>query len=104
MMPEVIKSISELAEFIRNDKKWVYLRIDGHTDGVGSVTYNMDLSLKRAIAVANYLITREGIDPVRMFVRGMGKSAPIADNSTDEGRKLNRRFEVVFLVHKDIPK
>jgi len=104
MMPEVMKSISELAEFIRNDKKWVYLRIDGHTDGVGSVTYNMDLSLKRAIAVANYLITREGIEPARMFVRGMGKSAPIADNSTDEGRKLNRRFEVVFLIHKDTPK
>ncbi len=101
MLPEVRKSISELAEFIREDKKWVYLRIDGHTDGVGSVTYNLDLSLKRAIAVANILITREGIDPARIFVRGMGKSAPIADNSTDEGRKLNRRFEIIFLVHKE---
>lgn len=101
MLPEVRKSISELAEFIRSDTKWVYLRIDGHTDGVGSVKYNLDLSLKRAIAVANYLITSEGIDPARIFVRGMGKSAPIADNSTDEGRKLNRRFEIVFLVHKE---
>ncbi len=101
MLPEVKQSISELAEFIRNDNKWVYLRIDGHTDGVGSVKYNLDLSLKRAISVANYLITREGIDPSKIFVRGMGKSAPIADNSTDEGRKLNRRFEIVFLVHKE---
>jgi outer membrane protein OmpA-like peptidoglycan-associated protein len=101
MLPEVQKSISELAEFIRSDTKWVFLRIDGHTDGVGSVKYNLDLSLKRAIAVANYLITREGIDPSRIFVRGMGKSAPIADNSTDDGRKLNRRFEIVFLVHKE---
>jgi outer membrane protein OmpA-like peptidoglycan-associated protein len=101
MLPEVQKSISELAEFIRNDTKWVFLRIDGHTDGVGSVKYNLDLSLKRAISVANYLISREGIDPSRIFVRGMGKSAPIADNSTDEGRKLNRRFEIVFLVHKE---
>lgn len=101
MLPEVRKFISELAEFIRSDSKWVYLRIDGHTDGVGSVKYNLDLSLKRAIGVANYLITREGIDPARIFVRGMGKSAPIADNSTDEGRKLNRRFEIVFLVHKE---
>lgn len=101
MIPEVQKSVSELAEFIRKDSKWVFLRIDGHTDAVGSVKYNMDLSLKRAISVANYLITREGIDPARIFVRGMGKSAPITDNSTDEGRKLNRRFEIVFLVHKE---
>lgn len=101
MTPEVRKSISELAEFIRSDSKWVFLRIDGHTDGVGSVKYNLDLSLKRAVAVANNLITREGIDPARIFVRGMGKSAPIADNSTDEGRQLNRRFEIVFLVHKE---
>jgi outer membrane protein OmpA-like peptidoglycan-associated protein len=101
MIPEVQKSVAELAEFIRKDTKWVFLRIDGHTDGVGSVKYNMDLSLRRAISVANYLITREGIDPSRIFVRGMGKSAPIADNSTDEGRKLNRRFEIVFLVHKE---
>jgi len=101
MIPDVQKSVSELADFIRKDNKWIFLRIDGHTDGVGSLKYNMDLSLKRAISVANYLITREGIDPARIFVRGMGKSSPIADNSTDEGRKLNRRFEIVFLVHKE---
>lgn len=101
MVPEVQQSVSELADFIRKDKKWVFLRIDGHTDGVGSLQYNMDLSLKRAISVANYLITHEGIDPARIFVRGMGKTAPIADNSTDEGRKLNRRFEIVFLVNKE---
>jgi outer membrane protein OmpA-like peptidoglycan-associated protein len=104
MIPEVQKSVSELAEFIRKDSKWVFIRIDGHTDGVGSVKYNMDLSLRRAISVANYLVLREGIDPSRVFVRGMGKSAPIADNSSDEGRKLNRRFEIVFLVNKEKPK
>jgi outer membrane protein OmpA-like peptidoglycan-associated protein len=101
MIPEVQKSVSELAEFIRNDSKWVFIRIDGHSDGVGSVRYNMDLSLRRAISVANYLVLREGIDASRVFVRGMGKSAPIADNSSDEGRKLNRRFEIVFLVNKE---
>jgi len=101
LIPEVQKSVSELAEFIRNDSKWVFIRIDGHTDGVGSVRYNMDLSLRRAITVANYLVLREGIDPSRVFVRGMGKSAPISDNSSDEGRKINRRFEIVFLVNKE---
>ena len=98
---EVKRSISEAAEHIRNDKNWVYIRIDGHTDSIGSLNYNMDLSLKRAIAVASYLITKEGIDPRRIFVKGMGKTKMISDNSTPEGRRVNRRFEILFLVPKD---
>ncbi|WP_432613105.1 OmpA family protein [Geotalea uraniireducens] len=92
------KSLAEVAELIRNDKKWVYLRVDGHTDNIGSSSYNMDLSLKRAISVASYLIAREGIDPSRVFIKGLGKSKPLADNATAEGRKLNRRCEILFLV------
>lgn len=92
------KSLAEVAELIRNDKKWVYLRVDGHTDNIGSSSYNMDLSLKRAISVASYLIAREGIDPSRVFIKGLGKSKPLADNTTAEGRKLNRRCEILFLV------
>lgn len=97
---EVQKSLSDVAEQIRNDKKWTYLRIDGHSDSIGSVNYNLDLSLKRAIAVATYLITREGIDPGRVFIKGMGKSKPVSDNDTTEGRRINRRFEILFLVPK----
>lgn len=92
------KSLAEVAELIRNDKKWVYLRVDGYTDNIGSSSYNMDLSLKRAISVASYLIAREGIDPSRIFIKGLGKSKPLADNATAEGRKLNRRCEILFLV------
>lgn len=95
------KALSEVAEQIRRDKRWVYLRIDGHTDNIGSVGYNMDLSLKRAISVASYLIAREGIDPSRLFVKGLGKSRSIGDNKTAEGRKLNRRGEILFLIPKD---
>lgn len=95
---ELKKSLSEVAEQIRNDNKWAYLRIDGHSDGIGSDKYNLDLSLKRAIAIATYLITREGVEPGRVFVKGMGKSKPIADNVTTEGRRINRRFEILFLV------
>ncbi len=97
---EVKKSLSEVAEQARNDKTWLYMRIDGHTDGIGSTGYNMDLSIKRAIAIASYLIIKEGIDPTRVFVKGMGKSKLIADNSTTEGRRMNRRFEILFLVPK----
>lgn len=95
------KALSEVAEQIRRDKRWVYLRIDGHTDNIGSAGYNMDLSLKRAISVASYLIAREGIDPTRLFVKGLGKSRPIGDNKTAEGRKLNRRGEILFLIAKE---
>lgn len=95
------KQLSEVAEQIRNDKKWIYIRIDGHTDAIGSTGYNKDLSLKRAISVASYLINREGIDPSRLFLKGMGKSRPIADNAVSEGRRQNRRSEVLLLIPKD---
>lgn len=100
LSPEVKKALAEIGEIIRKDSRWAYLRVDGHTDSIGSVRYNLDLSLKRAIAVANYLITREGVDPARIFVKGMGKSVPISDNRTDDGRRQNRRFEILFLVDK----
>ncbi|MBT0653183.1 OmpA family protein [Geomobilimonas luticola] len=97
---EVKRSLSEVAEQIRADKKTAFIRIDGHTDSIGSDKYNMDLSLKRAIAVANHLITREGIDPKTLFVKGMGKTRLLSDNVTTEGRRINRRFEIMFLVPK----
>lgn len=95
------KMLSEIAEQIRNDKKLLYLKVDGHTDVVGSPTYNMDLSLKRAIAVATYLISREGVSPAKVFIEGRGQSSPIAENGNAEGRRLNRRTEILFLVSKE---
>ena len=97
---EVKKSLSEVAEQARADKHWTFMRIDGHTDSIGSTGYNMDLSVKRAIAIASYLIIKEGIDPSKVFIKGLGKSKLIGDNSTTEGRRLNRRFEILFLVPK----
>lgn len=94
---EAKKTLSDLAEQIRNDKTWSYLRVDAYTDTVGSQKYNTDLSLRRAIEVASYLINREGIDASRVFVRGMGSVMQMADNTTDAGRKMNRRFEILFL-------
>lgn len=101
LSPEGKKSISEVAELIRKDTKWVYLRVDGHTDNVGSAGYNMDLSLKRAVSVASYLVAREGVDAAKVFIKGLGKSAPLADNATVDGRKLNRRCEILFLIPKE---
>jgi len=95
------KMLSDVAEQIRKDKKWLYIKIDGHTDGIGSLSYNMDLSLKRAIAAASYLISHEGIDPSKVFIKGLGKSSPMAENNTAVGRRENRRTELLLLVSKE---
>jgi outer membrane protein OmpA-like peptidoglycan-associated protein len=95
------KMLSEVAEQIRKDKKWLYIKVDGHTDAIGSLSYNMDLSLKRAIAAASYLISHEGVNPSKVFIRGLGKSSPIAENNTADGRRKNRRTEILFLISKE---
>ncbi len=74
----------------------VNLRIEGHTDGDGSETYNMDLSQKRANAVMDALV-KEGISRSRLSAKGFGESKPIASNSTNEGKALNRRVEFILV-------
>ncbi len=69
------------------------VKITGHTDNVGKAGYNMKLSLKRAEAVRDYLLSLGG-DPAKMEVRGVGMDNPIADNKTAAGRAQNRRVEV----------
>jgi OOP family OmpA-OmpF porin len=84
------------AEFSRADK----VVITGHTDNVGAADYNMKLSLQRAESVRDYLVGL-GLDPAKIEVKGEGMSNPTADNSTKEGRALNRRVEVdIFGLEK----
>ena len=68
--------------------------VEGHTDTTGSDAVNRELSLKRAIAVRDYLIS-SGIPASATDVAGLGSSAPMADNSTADGRARNRRVEIV---------
>jgi OOP family OmpA-OmpF porin len=74
----------------------IRIRIEGHTDNVGSASFNQVLSEKRAMSVKNYLVER-GIEPDRLYVDGFGASKPISDNSTQEGKALNRRVEFIIL-------
>ncbi|MBT8142329.1 MAG: OmpA family protein [Gammaproteobacteria bacterium] len=67
--------------------------VAGHTDATGSEKYNLWLSDKRAMAVKEYLISK-GIAGSRLTSKGYGESQPIADNSTREGRKANRRVDL----------
>ncbi|PKN10171.1 MAG: outer membrane beta-barrel domain-containing protein, partial [Deltaproteobacteria bacterium HGW-Deltaproteobacteria-5] len=70
------------------------LTITGHTDNVGSETYNMELSRERAEGVKNYLVDKFSIDEERLIVKGVGSSEPVADNSTLEGQLKNRRVMI----------
>jgi outer membrane protein OmpA-like peptidoglycan-associated protein len=70
------------------------LEVEGHTDSIGSDEYNMRLSERRANSVRDYLIA-QGVSPAIVTARGFGKTMPIADNSTPQGRQMNRRVELV---------
>jgi outer membrane protein OmpA-like peptidoglycan-associated protein len=71
------------------------IEVQGHTDSKGSEDYNMGLSERRANAVSNYLINR-GVAGSRVTTKGYGESAPVSDNTSDDGRAQNRR--VTFLI------
>jgi OmpA-OmpF porin, OOP family len=65
----------------------------GHTDSVGTDTYNQKLSVRRAEAVKAYLVSK-GIEKNRVYTEGKGEKQPVADNKTAEGRAKNRRVEI----------
>ncbi|MBV1690064.1 OmpA family protein [Novosphingobium sp. G106] len=65
----------------------------GHTDSTGSDQYNQTLSENRARTVANYL-TMQGVSAARIRSQGFGETLPVADNTTEEGRRRNRRVEI----------
>ena len=65
----------------------------GHTSSEGADAYNDDLSQRRAQAVAAAMVAR-GLDPARVSAEGRGERQPIADNTTETGRSMNRRVEI----------
>jgi len=71
------------------------VRISGHTDNTGKEAHNLSLSKQRADVVAEYLVSN-GIDIVRVETFGLGSAKPITVNTTDEGRKKNRRVELLI--------
>jgi outer membrane protein OmpA-like peptidoglycan-associated protein len=108
VIPSTVLFVKNSAELLRNapaelDKVAAALRsisdrtirIEGYTDPTGGDQINRPLSRARAQAVRNYLVSR-GLDPSRLVAEGRGSSDPIADNSTEAGRAINRRVELVI--------
>ena len=91
--PESERVLKEIAEVLVAHPDWK-LRVDGHTDGIGNATDNLDLSKRRAAAVKDALVSRYGIDAARLTTEGYGESSPQDTNETQEGRARNRRVEL----------
>ena len=91
--PESMTEINRIAQLMK-DNGDLKFEVQGHTDNTGTVAGNQKLSEQRAQAIVNKLVEM-GIEANRLSAKGMGQSAPLADNSTDEGRAKNRRVEFV---------
>jgi outer membrane protein OmpA-like peptidoglycan-associated protein len=100
ILPKAQEALKQAAQIIREKGKGT-VRVEGHTDGKGSDTYNQKLSERRAAAVKAWFITKEGIANVEFSTAGFGAKQPKvpnqkADGSDDpEGRQKNRRVEIV---------
>jgi outer membrane protein OmpA-like peptidoglycan-associated protein len=85
--------LNQVADALKQDGNEI--TILGHTDSQGQDDYNVKLSLRRAESVREYLVSR-GVDSTRIKADGKGKTEPVADNASPEGRANNRRVEIVL--------
>lgn len=92
--PESAAALGEIAKMLAGDVA-LKLYVVGHTDSSGDFGHNLKLSTDRAIAVTNALSGKFGIARTRLTPYGDGPTAPVASNSSDEGRAKNRRVELV---------
>ena len=94
--PGSYDSLTTLAGYLKKNPKLV-IALVGHTDSIGSLEQNIDLSKRRAQSVRTRLIEAYDIEPGRVQAEGMGYLAPVASNLSPEGREANRRVEVILL-------
>jgi outer membrane protein OmpA-like peptidoglycan-associated protein len=93
--PDANEALSKVALIIRETPIKNVL-IEGHTDSVGSETYNIELSLKRAASVSLWFVKNEGFDKNLFETKGWGESRPKSSNDSEKGRQKNRRVEIVI--------
>jgi OOP family OmpA-OmpF porin len=92
--PESDAALKEIAKLLDQDAK-LKLYVVGHTDNVGTLPSNMDLSKRRGDAVVKVLTAKYSIAAARLSAQGDGPTAPVASNDSEEGRAKNRRVELV---------
>lgn len=92
--PESEPTLTEISKLLQQDAA-LKVHVVGHTDSVGDLPMNMDLSRRRAIAVVQALAGKYGIAAGRLRADGVGPLAPVASNDSEEGRTKNRRVELV---------
>jgi outer membrane protein OmpA-like peptidoglycan-associated protein len=91
--PDAAQALAHTAVVIRSYGGPV--RLVGHTDADGSDAHNLDLSVRRAASVRDWLVAKESLDAARFATEGLGETAPRAPNDTPANKQLNRRVEVV---------
>ncbi len=91
-MPRALVQLDQLFAFLQKYPNMT-IEIIGHTDNVGYQAYNQQLSIRRSVAVVNWLV-RKGVDSKRLHASGFGSDQPISTNYTSKGRSLNRRVEI----------
>jgi len=92
LKPEGKAKLDDLVGKIKDINLEVIIAV-GHTDSVGSDSYNQKLSVARSESVKAYLVSK-GIEKNRVYTEGKGEKQPVADNKTSEGRAKNRRVEI----------
>ena len=93
--PEMAKLLDDIADRLtRNHVRMV--RVEGHTDNIGSAQFQQRISEQRADAVRDYLI-KKGVEAGRLQPISYGTKRPIDTNSTEEGRARNRRVEIIVV-------
>lgn len=92
--PQSMGIIRQISQVLQQDNS-MNLRIVGHTDADGDATSNLELSVSRAEAVKNVLVSIYGIHSDRLATEGKGEADPIGDNSTSDGKAQNRRVEFI---------
>lgn len=96
--PESYGVLTSVAEVLRDNLAW-RVRIEGHTDKIGTDAFNIRLSANRASAVRQALVVRFRVSASRLSVSGYGARRPKTSNDTPEGRAFNRRVELVRTDH-----